>query len=1352
MTIDGRLHWVTWFVGTALVVQAQFAMAQFSFFPGMPGMSAGPAATNRVTKLEGATLQTAPEQELFKLRRAKEFADDGDFRSANALWQSVLDMAGEQLTTNDQLRFRSGSHEYIKFVTVASQIESILSKLSREGLAAYRLKADGEARALLLNPSKRTRMEVLSEVVRRFFLSSEGDEAAFELACLKIDGYDFNDASRLLRKCLEEHPECTVPRKEILLRLAVASARIGEREASEKLVDELASANGNDERISIVRRSNVALRSENHMPAANWDLKYGDSPNFRTMKSLKEGYFEGELSETWSHPFDTYEQPLLGSQNGGYGGGYGTSDVIYFSDAGGSLTAMPAYTTRGIITARQTRKDSTPPKVNSDLRHLLGQWQRNEWNCVGRLLLDEGLVYFKIGDRVECCSLVTGESKWMGNINAFQVDAVSAMPNIFQTPIDSKAPKKSSEIQLFGDQVYQAMSIGDGHLYCIEGPTELDPKPTPTQPQSPYNLSTPSRSRRNWLAAYEAKDGKLLWRRKGKEDSAAESNFDIGFSSAPVSGGGLAYTTVNDNGSISLLAFNPQNGTTVWKTYLCDEPIGRCSPWATNALAYSGGDVYVGTGAGIIATVESVSGVVRWVVRYERMGVSNDIPSPYGIPMTTGNVVGWREDMVVPTGRALLVMGSDSDVIFSLDRRTGELLWDAPRRLPNREVERYLGLLGNRLVVSGKNSVRCYEVDRGKVVWDHEIVSQFGTGVVTEDGIYIPSGSAIVQLSAEDGRELSRAKFVTATGEPVGNLFSDGQRLLGVGLSRVYSLDSLKKRMDSLERRVAHGDVQGLLERMRLEAAKNNTEAACADLSEAYRMASKTKSGDKYEATTAENACLMAINAIQELNLSTTATKFVLQLANRMVADLSKFETRTGPVADEIQFGLKSVLYAAFNEVTTERRSGLANEILAIVPRFDEESFLAKARQAMEATCLPTDYEELLTVRGADNEGRRIVAVTGLVKSASADRIGQDLKSWIGGEKSDRVRLRLALAMADANERQSLVVLGELLDSEDSKVRDAAARALASITEQSFGSIWPSTTKDPALTKNWKDWIALNGATAKLILPYVEKRALRGRTLVCLTQAGRVVEYDVSGKQTWTMAANMPFGVQGLSNGNRLVSTFSDRKVVEYDEAGKKAWELDIARGYPIRVYRLESGNTLVVTQNESQVLEYRTDKSIAWQFTAGGTVSDAQRMPNGNTLVSVMDGQVLEVNPSGKVVWSTSSAPQPVCAQPLENGNMLIALAGEGRVIEMTKENKTVWSKTGFEGISDTQRLPDGNTLIVDRKGVHAYTSNGEKIDSNVPLPKSSNARGISEIIIGGASRVITSNPREAITRAHRY
>ena len=59
------------------------------------------------------------------------------------------------------------------------------------------MRADGEARAILANRGEADRAELLAEVVRRFFLSSIGDDAAFELACIKLDRYEFAGASRL---------------------------------------------------------------------------------------------------------------------------------------------------------------------------------------------------------------------------------------------------------------------------------------------------------------------------------------------------------------------------------------------------------------------------------------------------------------------------------------------------------------------------------------------------------------------------------------------------------------------------------------------------------------------------------------------------------------------------------------------------------------------------------------------------------------------------------------------------------------------------------------------------------------------------------------------------------------------------------------------------------------------------------------------------------------------------------------------------------------------------------------------------------------------------------------------------
>ena len=54
--------------------------------------------------------------------------------------------------------------------------------------------------------------EALAIVVRRYFLSSVGDDAAYKLGCYALDRHDFVGASRLFTKILERHPDPSMPR------------------------------------------------------------------------------------------------------------------------------------------------------------------------------------------------------------------------------------------------------------------------------------------------------------------------------------------------------------------------------------------------------------------------------------------------------------------------------------------------------------------------------------------------------------------------------------------------------------------------------------------------------------------------------------------------------------------------------------------------------------------------------------------------------------------------------------------------------------------------------------------------------------------------------------------------------------------------------------------------------------------------------------------------------------------------------------------------------------------------------------------------------------------------------------
>ena len=510
------------------------------------------------TSLEGASLQTVSEQEQFKLRRAKEFADEGDARSAIALWQSVLDSAGSQLVTRDGWNFNTARHEYRKYVTVAHEIESILGELSSDGLDTYRLRADGEARAILANPNGRSRAELLNEVVRRFFISSVGDEAAFELACIKLDRFEFTGASRLLRKCLDEHPDCTVPKSEILLRLAVANGRIGDAAAAERALKELANIARSDQRVDMVRTdvSKGESRESGSTIESNWPLKYGSADRSATMPGVPKSAFSKDLSELWSQDFDVYTTPLAIDPN---------MAAVYASGGMFSSGSFTYSVPRPSISGKASTKKQ---KVERSL--LVNQWEQSGWAPAGNMLFHEGLLYFKRNNRAMCCSAKTGEMVWMGMENEFSIDPLTLRKTVVGRSMGQKGskgkPTRPEEIQLFGDRVHQAMSIGDGHFYSIEGPTALDDKAPPTPPQTTpsfyYGISLPPRARRNWLSAYHATNGKLRWRRTARDNEAKGSKFDVGFTCAPVSGGGLTYVATNDAGALWLLALNPKDGKT----------------------------------------------------------------------------------------------------------------------------------------------------------------------------------------------------------------------------------------------------------------------------------------------------------------------------------------------------------------------------------------------------------------------------------------------------------------------------------------------------------------------------------------------------------------------------------------------------------------------------------------------------------------------------------------------------------------------------------------------------------------------------------------------------------------------
>ena len=173
------------------------------------------------------------------------------------------------------------------------------------------------------------------------------------------------------------------------------------------------------------------------------------------------------------------------------------------------------------------------------------------------------------------------------------------------------------------------------------------------------------------------------------------------------------------------------------------------------------------------------------------------------------------------------------------------------------------------------------------------------------------------------------------------------------------------------------------------------------------------------------------------------------------------------------------------------------------------------------------------------------------------------------------------------------------------------------------------------------------------------------------------------------------------------------------------------------------TGNILIADQFNNRVIETdRTGKTV-WSFGDGGVTpgpksvvapNDAERLPNGNTLISgsgapsmsepncagangCQDNRVIIVDNTGKIVWQygkdgmagagAGELNTPVSATMLKNGNVLISDQGNNRVIEVTMAGAIAWQfgVTGTSGSDNThlnapnsaERLDNGNTLMAD-------------------------------------------------------
>ena len=844
-TVDGTLTWTceTWIFGSgnrqdfripirtcfvaivSMVVTSLItntAHGQFGFRQVNP-----PQAIDR-EEADKTELKTDPELEAF-LEKAERFKQDGNYRVATQLLQSVLERSGDSLYSDDgQLYF-----------SLVRQVESILAKLPAEGIAAYRINADAEAKSILAAGREAAangadEIGSLNQVVNQFFNSSVGDDAAFRLGTIYLDRYDFIGAARMFEKALL-HPDTSIPAAAVHIRIALCKLFLNDAESAEQALQKateadpsVRGANSISEALDNLQSGRLLLSPDTNQSSSGWTMPLGNSERY------------GMAAEV--------DLSLLGDKM--------VSAMQYYYPP---LTRYrKRVDTEGVILAGKNAYGKAVEKTLSSQESKLQEaWIKNTWRPNGTLLFDEYRVYFKTAREVVALELaqlplngnanivtkpdpttIAWRSVWANN---FAIDGATAVRQKMDHQLNGRRNKRNSkqavppasvsEVQFFGDAIAAQMSIVDRVLYSIEG--KIDDSVAGGASGRTGRIQAGggviwgqgfTRQRFNHLVAYDLdRDGYVKWQVPRQLDAAAkrqlqltpeeadaneddnqeESPFlsDGGFMAAPIGYRQTLIAPVNRSGSIWVYALDPADqGKTLWKVYLCEEPSTGAAAWSPINLSIDGSDLFVSCGLGVLFVLDPSSGAVRFAKRYERGGKSDPLFARGGWSRPYRKIFnGWSSDTIVPYGRQLIRLSSDADSIQSIDRETGKLLWDRDLSPVSERFDYLLGVRDGVLYAGGKETVVALDLKSGgRILWGGDPMfdgeQSLGRGMLTEQGVFVPAGEKILLFSLDQPKSISAPEpsqtiNVDLGGFPVGNLFSDGQRIWVHGGNRIYALN-----------------------------------------------------------------------------------------------------------------------------------------------------------------------------------------------------------------------------------------------------------------------------------------------------------------------------------------------------------------------------------------------------------------------------------------------------------------------------------------------------------------------------------------------------------------------------------
>jgi HEAT repeat protein len=380
--------------------------------------------------------------------------------------------------------------------------------------------------------------------------------------------------------------------------------------------------------------------------------------------------------------------------------------------------------------------------------------------------------------------------------------------------------------------------------------------------------------------------------------------------------------------------------------------------------------------------------------------------------------------------------------------------------------------------------------------------------------------------------------------------------------------------------------------------------------------------------------------------------------------------------------------------------AGTVQVLLGFLPFADDDTVAEEVRNSLVALAFQNGKPDRALVAALLDKqpARRVVAAEALIQAGITNQ-KKVLLDLLQKDPELPVRLRVAIALAGAREKEAVPVLIDLLP----KLPEDDATRAEEILSRLAGEKGPTVAlgNDAASKKKaqeaWATWWKANGAKLDMAKLDTAVPRLLGYTLTAeYTNMGtsQLVEKDKNGKERWKITGmNYQFDFQVLRGERVLIVEHNGGRISERDFKGKIHWELSV--NGPVSAERLANGNTFVACRNS--IKEYNKNKKEVFSINRPNyDVFAAAKLKNGKIAMITNAGMCVIMDSKGKELksFSVGSVGYYGCLQALPNGRLLVSCYGSSKVVEYDQTGKSVW-EVSVMWPSNATRLPNGNTIV---------------------------------------------------------